>query len=373
MRWIWRRHDHFHRTNEEIGSLMDRRTVAAYEGDAAAQRYVERRGAYAPERAEAFGRRATGWRADLGSGPGHYTPLLGRPLLSVDASHSMLEVLRDRHPGAVVVRADLAALPFRQRSLGGAWASKCYQHLAHGELPLALADLHRSSAGGAPLVLNVFTGEGASVTEDDDDFPGRLFSWWDPEPLADVVAGAGFDVEDVTVVGRHIEVVATRARTLPDLVRPGLRLLVCGFNPSLYAADHGVPFARPGNRFWPAALAAGLVTRDRDPWHAVRHHAVGFTDLAKRATVAAAELTADELRAGFERVDRLCRWLEPGAVCLLGLTGWRALVDRNAAAGWQSTPLGGRPVYVMPNPSGLNASTHHEGFVEHLTRASGLA
>ena len=153
---------------------------------------------------------------------------------------------------------------------------------------------------------------------------------------------------------------------LPDLVRPDLRVLVCGYNPSLYAADTATPFGRPGNRFWPAALAAGVVTRDRDPWHAVRAHDVGWTDLVKRATVAAKELTTDELRAGLARVERLCEWLRPRAVCILGVQGWRALVDKKAQVGWQPQPLGGSPVYVMPNPSGLNASTQHEGFVEHL-------
>ena len=63
-----------------------------------------------------------------------------------------------------------------------------------------------------------------------------------------------------------------------------MRLLVVGLNPSLYSADVGVGYRRPGNRFWPAALGAGLVTRDRDPSHALRVHGVGMTDLVKRAT-----------------------------------------------------------------------------------------
>jgi TDG/mug DNA glycosylase family protein len=159
---------------------------------------------------------------------------------------------------------------------------------------------------------------------------------------------------------------------LADLVRPGLRVLFCGYNPSIYAADRGVPFARPGNRFWPAVLASGLLTVDRDPWHAVTHRRVGFTDLVKRATAAAAELSRDELRAGLGRVTAICEWLAPEIVCFLGIGGWRDLVDRTAVAGWQDDGLGPSRVYVMPNPSGLNASTQHEGFVEHLTRVSGF-
>ena len=134
-----------------------------------------------------------------------------------------------------------------------------------------------------------------------------------------------------------------------------MRLLVVGLNPSLYAADAGVGYARPGNRFWPAARHAGLVTRDRDPSHALRAHGVGMTDLVKRATSNAAGLTATEYRTGMARVERLVRWLEPGAVCFVGLTGWRHAVDRHATAGPQPRRIGGRPVYVMPSTSGANA------------------
>jgi double-stranded uracil-DNA glycosylase len=131
-----------------------------------------------------------------------------------------------------------------------------------------------------------------------------------------------------------------------------------------------VNFARPGNRFWPAMLAAGLVTIDRDPRHALVHYGIGMTDLVKRATVAAAEISPDEFVAGVARVERLCAWLQPGALCVVGLSGWRTALDRKAAVGWQPDPLGGVPVYVMPNTSGLNASTQHDGFVDHLRAAT---
>jgi TDG/mug DNA glycosylase family protein len=134
-----------------------------------------------------------------------------------------------------------------------------------------------------------------------------------------------------------------------------MRALLVGLNPSEYAADAGVGFARPGNRFWPAALQAGIVSRDRDAHHALVHHGVGMTDLVKRATPRADALAADEYRHGVARVERLVRWLAPRAVCVVGLTGWRIAVERRAQAGWQPELFGGRPVYVMPNPSGLNA------------------
>jgi TDG/mug DNA glycosylase family protein len=200
-------------------------------------------------------------------------------------------------------------------------------------------------------------------------FPG-----WSPDDLVAVVEGGGFAVESCTTSrGTRVQVCAERLRTLPDFVAPGLRLVVCGLNPSLFAADAGVGFARPGNRFWPSALAAGLVTADRDPWHAVTVDRVGMTDLVKRATVGAAELSAAEYRAGLTRVEHLARWLRPGAVCFLGLAGWRAAVDRKAVAGVQSRRLGDVPVYVMPNPSGLNAHATVDTLAEHLRGALSLA
>jgi TDG/mug DNA glycosylase family protein len=150
-----------------------------------------------------------------------------------------------------------------------------------------------------------------------------------------------------------------------------MRLLVCGLNPSLYAADAGVGYARPGNRFWPAALAAGIASVDRDPWHALRHHGTGFTDLVKRATVAAAELDGDEYRHGLARLAHLCTLLRPAAIAFCGLTGWRAATgERGAVAGWQQRPVGPTPAYVLPNPSGLNAHTSAADLATHLTRAA---
>ena len=98
-----------------------------------------------------------------------------------------------------------------------------------------------------------------------------------------------------------------------------------------------------------------------------------MTDLVKRATRAARELAPDEYRTGVARLDRLARWLRPGAICVVGLTGWRHAVDRTATEGEQPSALGGRPVYVMPNTSGLNASSQLDGFAAHLRAAIALA
>jgi TDG/mug DNA glycosylase family protein len=89
----------------------------------------------------------------------------------------------------------------------------------------------------------------------------------------------------------------------------------------------------------------------------------------KRATRRADEVTADEYRAGVARVERLCSWLRPGVLIVVGLAGWRAAVDRRAAAGWQPTGLGGVPVYLLPSTSGLNASSRLADLTEHLRAA----
>ena len=357
---------------------MDRRTIDVYEREAVA--YAERRRAYAPERAAAFAAavRTGGVRLDLGAGPGHYLPHLGTPVVLADAAPAMLAEARRRHGPVPALACDLEALAIRPGSLAGVWASKCLQHIPASRLPLALAGLHRALEVGGVLDLSVFGGEGEDRTGADDDFPDRLFTSWPPDVLADLLVGAGLSVDAVEISPRAdgwdaVSARATRARTLPDTVGPGMRLLVCGLNPSLYAADAGVAFARPGNRFWPAALAAGIVGTDRSPDRALADHGVGMTDLVKRATIAAAELSADEYRAGLDRVRRLVAWLRPGAVCFVGLAGWRAAVDRKAVAGVQPADLGGVAVYVMPSTSGLNARVPAAELADHLRAAARLA
>ncbi len=242
-----------------------------------------------------------------------------------------------------------------------------HRHVPHEDVPLALAELHRSLDVGAPLVASFLSGPDDRYVADDD-LPGR-HSWrWSDEHLVDVFTGAGFDA--VALHGDDPRFVdATRARTLPDTVGPDMRVLICGLNPSLHAADAGVGFVTPGNRFWPAALALDLASVDRDPFHALHHHGMGMTDLAKRATTRADELSPDEYGDGLARVERMCERLRPGAVVMVGLAGWRTAVDRRASAGWQDHGLGGRPVYVMPSTSGLNAHSTQADLTAHLAAA----
>ena len=187
--------------------------------------------------------------------------------------------------------------------------------------------------------------------------------------LTDLVTGAGWTLLDgPTVDSRGHRVLVERHHTLADSVGSGMRLLVCGINPSPYSADVGVGYGRPGNRFWPAALAAGIVPIDRDPAAALVA-GTGMTDVAKRATPRAAEVTRSEYEAGFARVTRLVAWLRPAAVCFVGLSGWRTVVDRLAVAGVQPDTIGGRPAYVMPSTSGLNARTPPSALTAHLAAA----
>ena len=182
--------------------------------------------------------------------------------------------------------------------------------------------------------------------------------------LPDLLTGAGFD--EIRSDPPPGALVARRARSLPDTVGPDMRVLICGLNPSLYAADAGVGYAGPSNRFWKAAIEAGLVTRPGDPGAALRDHRIGMTDLVKRATPRSADLAQDEYVAGAKRVRRLVEWLQPAAVCFVGLEGYRAAVDRGAKAGWQPDPFAGRATYVMPSTSGLNARSRPGDVVEHL-------
>lgn len=163
------------------------------------------------------------------------------------------------------------------------------------------------------------------------------------------------------------------ARPLRDRIGPGLRLLMVGLNPSVHAADAGIGYVTPGNRFWPAMLEAGLATRDRDPEHLLAVHRIGMTDLVARATPKASALTTTEYREGLAELDAKCARFQPGAVCFVGLVGWRAAADRTAVAGVQERLVGGRPAYVMPSTSGLNAATPLAVLVEHLRAAAALA
>jgi len=348
---------------------VDRETVDVYEQRA--QEWLVHRRRPIPDSLAMFATRVPAGRPrlDLGCGPGWHTAALGTPVVASDAARAMLDLVGEHAPQATRVVAEGGALPCARGSLGGSWAHRCYMHVAAEALRMALADAHRALELGGALHVQVTSDR--QHENADDLFPGRHFEWWPAERLHDVIVGAGFAIDEFVDDGEEwLDVEATRARTLADTVGPGMRLLVVGLNPSVYSADIGHGFARPGNRFWPAALAAGLVTRAQDPRQALRVDGVGMTDLVKRATPRADELTRDEFRTGLERVERLVTWLQPRAVCFVGLTGYRAARDRKAEAGWQEQDFGGRPAYVMPNPSGINAHATPADLAAHLRAAA---
>jgi double-stranded uracil-DNA glycosylase len=160
------------------------------------------------------------------------------------------------------------------------------------------------------------------------------------------------------------ELQSFQGASVADLVGPGLRLLFVGINPGLWTAATQTHFAHPGNRFYPALRAAGLVDRDfdraggmtdEDRDYLVRR-GLGITNLVNRATVRADELTGGELRAGAERLSEFVRTYQPLVVAVAGITAYRhAFARPRAVAGEQPDRLHGARVWVVPNPSGLNA------------------
>jgi TDG/mug DNA glycosylase family protein len=167
------------------------------------------------------------------------------------------------------------------------------------------------------------------------------------------------------------QLAAAAGRAVPDLIRPGLRVLFCGINPGLYSAATGHHFARPGNRFWPALHAAGFTSRLIHPWEEelLLARRLGITNLVERATASAAELTSAELRAGRRRLERKVRRHAPRWVAVVGIGAYRAAFERpHAVVGRQSERIAGTGLWVLPNPSGLNAN-HQLGELTRMFRA----
>jgi TDG/mug DNA glycosylase family protein len=155
------------------------------------------------------------------------------------------------------------------------------------------------------------------------------------------------------------EIAAAAGRTVPDLVGPGLKVLFCGINPGLYSGATGHHFARPGNRFWRALHLAGFTARLVHPWeeHLLLEEGLGITNLVARATASASELTPTELRAGRYRLERKARRYSPQWVAVVGVGAYRTAFGRpQARIGQQPERIGSSGLWVLPNPSGLNAN-----------------
>ena len=143
-----------------------------------------------------------------------------------------------------------------------------------------------------------------------------------------------------------------------DVIAPGLDVLFCGINPSLLSAERGHHFARPGNRFWKTLHGSGFTPRllSSDEDASVVDYGFGITNVVDRPTRGAAELSAAEMRDGMTALAALVAQYSPRVVAVVGLTAWRTGFDRpDAGLGLQPGRVGGRPAWVLPNPSGLNA------------------
>ena len=154
------------------------------------------------------------------------------------------------------------------------------------------------------------------------------------------------------------ELDAARDRTIPDVAAPGLRVLFAGINPGLYSAATGYHFARPGNRFWPALYASGFTDRLLRPQEQQQllPLGLGITNVVARATARADELTPAEIRAGARVLTAKVERLAPRWIAIVGITVYRTAFDRpGATTGRQEQRLGDTGLWVLPNPSGLNA------------------
>lgn len=154
------------------------------------------------------------------------------------------------------------------------------------------------------------------------------------------------------------ELAAARGKSVRDVIKPGLKVLFCGINPGLYSGAVGHHFAHPGNRFWAALYRAGFTKRLVSPFdeRELLRTGCGITNIVNRATATATELTSRELIEGARRLTRKVRRYQPECVAFLGVTAYRiAFGRRHARLGRQRDQIAARPVWVLPNPSGLNA------------------
>jgi double-stranded uracil-DNA glycosylase len=163
------------------------------------------------------------------------------------------------------------------------------------------------------------------------------------------------------------EIAAAAGSRVPDVIGPGLDVLFVGINPGLYSGAVGHHFARPGNRFWKALHGSGFTDRVLSPFEErdLLHRRLGITNLVDRATASAGELHADELRRGANRLRRKVRRYRPKVVAVLGIGAYRGAFGRATPhPGAQPEGIYGALLWVLPNPSGLNAHFQLPDLVE---------
>jgi double-stranded uracil-DNA glycosylase len=169
------------------------------------------------------------------------------------------------------------------------------------------------------------------------------------------------------------DLLAAKNKTVPDVIAPGLRVLFCGINPGLYSGATGHHFARPGNRFWPTLHQAGFTPRLLIPAEEreLLDYGYGITNLVPRATATADELSSDELVTGQRRLMAKVKRYQPQVVAVLGISAYRtAFAQKVVALGKQSEQLGNSIIWVLPNPSGLNAHYQLADLAKHFRALS---
>ena len=166
------------------------------------------------------------------------------------------------------------------------------------------------------------------------------------------------------------QLIEAEGKTVPDVIAPGLRVLFCGINPGLYTAAVGHHFARPGNRFWPALHRSGFTEQLLSPFaeRELLQMGIGVTNVVARATATAAELNREDFIKGGRKLSAKVRRYRPQVVAVLGVGAYRvAFAQPKAVIGEQPEGIGEARVWVLPNPSGLNANYQ----LAHLVRLFG--
>lgn len=154
------------------------------------------------------------------------------------------------------------------------------------------------------------------------------------------------------------QLIAANDKSIPHLIAPHLKVLFCGINPGLYSGATGNHFAKPGNRFWPALFSGGFTPRLLSPWEKeeLLQYGCGITNVVNRTTATAAELSNDELIAGARALQARVKKYEPAFLAILGMGAYRVGFGRpKATLGLQRDAIGVTRLWVLPNPSGLNA------------------
>ena len=155
------------------------------------------------------------------------------------------------------------------------------------------------------------------------------------------------------------QLLAATEKTVRDVIAPNLRVLFCGINPGLYTAAVGHHFARPGNRFWPALWASGFTDRVLSPFdeRELLKSGYGITNVVSRTTATADMLTKEEIVAGGEKLRAKVLRYRPGILAVLGVGAYRTAFNQpKAVVGRQEDRIGNTVLWVLPNPSGLNAN-----------------